>query len=64
MAFCYMMQYMDKLALSQAALFNLREDLVCLFLFYYNFAQAADNTSRIFMATSMPGALLSFILAI
>ena len=28
MAFCYMMQYMDKLALSQAALFDMREDLV------------------------------------
>jgi hypothetical protein len=28
MGLCYMMQYMDKLALSQATLFNLREDLV------------------------------------
>ncbi|KAJ5184052.1 hypothetical protein N7492_001668 [Penicillium capsulatum] len=27
MGFCYMLQYMDKLALSQATLFNLREDL-------------------------------------
>ncbi|KAF9892118.1 hypothetical protein FE257_002524 [Aspergillus nanangensis] len=27
MGLCYMMQYMDKLALSQATLFNLREDL-------------------------------------
>ncbi|EIT74891.1 major facilitator superfamily domain-containing protein [Aspergillus flavus] len=27
MGICYMMQYMDKLALSQATLFNLREDL-------------------------------------
>lgn len=29
MGVCYMMQYMDKLALSQATLFNLRQDLVC-----------------------------------
>ena len=29
MGVCYMMQYMDKLALSQATMFNLREDLVC-----------------------------------
>lgn len=28
MGICYMMQYMDKLALSQATLFNIREDLV------------------------------------
>jgi hypothetical protein len=28
MGFCYMLQYMDKLALSEAALFNIREDLV------------------------------------
>lgn len=28
MGFCYMLQYMDKLALSQATLFNLVEDLV------------------------------------
>ena len=28
MGFCYMLQYMDKLALSQATLFNLTEDLV------------------------------------
>lgn len=28
MGVCYMMQYMDKLALSQATLFNIREDLV------------------------------------
>jgi hypothetical protein len=27
MAVCYMMQYMDKLALSQATLFGLRQDL-------------------------------------
>lgn len=26
---CYMLQYIDKLAISQATLFNLREDLVC-----------------------------------
>lgn len=30
---CYMLQYIDKLAISQATLFNLREDLVCPFLF-------------------------------
>ena len=30
MGICYMMQYMDKLALSQATLFNIREDLVWL----------------------------------
>jgi len=29
MAACYMMQYMDKYVLSQATLFNLRQDLVC-----------------------------------
>lgn len=29
MGVCYMLQYMDKLALSQATLFNLTEDLVC-----------------------------------
>ena len=29
---CYMLQYIDKLAISQATLFNLRQDLVC-FLF-------------------------------
>lgn len=28
MGVCYMMQFMDKLALSQATMFNLREDLV------------------------------------
>lgn len=28
MGFCYMLQFMDKLALGQATLFNLREDLV------------------------------------
>jgi hypothetical protein len=28
---CYMLQYIDKLAISQATLFNLREDLVCSF---------------------------------
>lgn len=28
MGICYMMQFMDKLALSQATLFNLRQDLV------------------------------------
>ena len=28
MGFCYMLQYMDKLALSQATLFNLQEDPV------------------------------------
>lgn len=28
MGLCYMMQYMDKLALSQATLFGIREDLV------------------------------------
>lgn len=28
MGFCYMMQYMDKLAMSQASMLNLREDLV------------------------------------
>lgn len=28
MGFCYMLQYMDKLALSEAALFNIRADLV------------------------------------
>lgn len=28
MGICYMLQYMDKLALSQATLFNLQEDLV------------------------------------
>lgn len=28
MGACYMMQYMDKYVLSQAALFNMREDLV------------------------------------
>lgn len=28
MGVCYMLQYMDKLALSQATLFNLQEDLV------------------------------------
>lgn len=28
MGFCYMLQYMDKLALSQATLFGLTEDLV------------------------------------
>jgi hypothetical protein len=28
MGFCYMLQYMDKLALSQATLFNIRADLV------------------------------------
>lgn len=28
MGICHMMQFMDKLALSQATLFNLREDLV------------------------------------
>ena len=27
---CYMLQYIDKLAISQATLFNLRQDLVCL----------------------------------
>jgi hypothetical protein len=26
---CYMLQYIDKLAISQATLFNLRQDLVC-----------------------------------
>lgn len=30
---CYMLQYIDKLAISQATLFNLREDLVCPFFF-------------------------------
>lgn len=29
MGFCYMLQYMDKLALSQGTLLGLREDLVC-----------------------------------
>ena len=29
---CYMLQYIDKLAISQATLFNLRQDLVFLFL--------------------------------
>lgn len=29
MGACYMMQYMDKYVLSQATLFDLREDLVC-----------------------------------
>lgn len=29
MGACYMMQYMDKYVLSQATLFNLRQDLVC-----------------------------------
>lgn len=29
MGFCYMLQFMDKLALSQATLFNIRADLVC-----------------------------------
>lgn len=28
MGFCYMLQYMDKLALSQATMFGLQEDLV------------------------------------
>lgn len=28
MGVCYMLQYMDKLALSQATLFNLQEELV------------------------------------
>jgi hypothetical protein len=28
MGLCYMLQYMDKLALSQAVLLNLRKDLV------------------------------------
>lgn len=28
MGICYMLQYMDKLALSQATLLNLRQDLV------------------------------------
>lgn len=35
MGFCYMLQYMDKLALSQATLFNLAEDLVCTLLSRY-----------------------------
>jgi hypothetical protein len=29
MGFCYMLQYMDKLALSQGTLLGLRTDLVC-----------------------------------
>jgi hypothetical protein len=29
MGACYMLQYIDKLAISQATLFNLRQDLVC-----------------------------------
>jgi hypothetical protein len=29
MGFCYMLQYMDKLALSQGTLLGLRSDLVC-----------------------------------
>lgn len=29
MGFCYMLQYMDKVALSTATLFGIREDLVC-----------------------------------
>lgn len=28
MGFCYMLQFMDKLALSQATMFGLQEDLV------------------------------------
>lgn len=47
MGLCYMMQYMDKLALSQATLFNLREDLVrCTPLTRYSSSLTAIRTSR------------------
>ena len=41
MGFCYMLQYMDKLALSQATLFNLNEDLVI----YSDFFQSTLKTT-------------------
>lgn len=43
MGFCYMMQYMDKLALSQSTLFGLREDLVS-FTFLSIYLVETENT--------------------
>jgi hypothetical protein len=45
-----MMQYMDKLALSQSTLFGLREDLV-LFIFLSNFTSKPTTPSNMMFST-------------
>jgi hypothetical protein len=62
MGVCYMMQYIDKLALSQAALLGLRKDLV---RHPFELANNADNSAcRISKVTSIHGRLPSSTLGI
>jgi hypothetical protein len=42
MGACYMLQYIDKLAISQATLFNLRQDLVR-YMWFANLLHCLEN---------------------
>jgi hypothetical protein len=63
-----MLQYMDKLALSQATLFNLTEDLVCLPRPYCppcwrrTFSNISSSVSSTSKAKNITGRLQSFTL--
>lgn len=63
MGLCYMLQYMDKLALSQAVLLNLRKDLVSDTYHTAHPGQILTSYS-ILLAISMHGALQSSTLDI
>lgn len=66
MGFCYMLQYMDKLALSQGTLLGLRKDLVCFGLVSCRLqgAMADSLLSSTSKALNTPGAPLSSTLDI
>lgn len=55
MGLCYMMQYMDKLALSQATLFNLRGDLVSFHFTIPGHFKQALTIVRTFKDPTIPG---------
>ena len=57
MGFCYMLQFMDKLALSQATLLGLRKDLVSLRLQSYWFPLSPLMSFRTSMEPNTPGVL-------
>jgi hypothetical protein len=68
MGFCYMLQYIDKLALSQATLFNIRQDLVPFPLFVPNPMRETPNVKilnpRAYKIDNITGHLQYFTLGI
>jgi len=62
MGVAYFLQFLDKLALSQATLFNLRQDLVCISRTLLSGCTILTGLDRTCMGTNIHGHLRYFIL--